>query len=456
MASIIKRKGKYSVVYRYEDESGNERQRWETFSTNAEAKKRKKEIEFKQSNDTFFAPSVKTVKDLIYDYVTIYGVNKWAISTYSGNKNLLDNYVIPYIGDMKLEECTPRIMEKYYKSMLKVKAVARRNNPKNESYVSASTVKEIHKVLRSAFNQAVKWELMARNPVERATLPKVEKHERQIWTSDVLMKALEYCDDEKLKLCINLAFACSLRIGEILGLTWDCVDISDESVKNGNAFIYVDKELQRVERESLQALDEKDIKLKFPCYKPMGTTVLVLKTPKTNSSVRRVYLPTSVAKMLQAEKENQEGLQDLLGSEYSPYNLVVSSADGRPIEGQIINRAFGQLIRDNNLPKVVFHSLRHTSVTYKLKLNGGDIKAVQGDTGHSQINMVTDVYSHIVDEDRCQNAQRLENAFYGNSDNEENAKIQNPPTETTKEQLLELLSQSPELFAELLSSMVKK
>ena len=52
------------------------------------------------------------------------------------------------------------------------------------------------------------------------------------------------------------------------------------------------------------------------------------------------------------------------------------------------------------------------SITYKLKLNGGDMKSVQGDSGHAQVKMVADVYSHIIDEDRCINAQRLEKAFY--------------------------------------------
>ena len=55
-------------------------------------------------------------------------------------------------------------------------------------------------------------------------------------------------------------------------------------------------------------------------------------------------------------------------------------------------------------------SLRHTSVTYKL--SGGDIKAVQGDSGHAQADMVTEVYGHIIDEDRRKNAGRMENAFY--------------------------------------------
>ena len=59
-----------------------------------------------------------------------------------------------------------------------------------------------------------------------------------------------------------------------------------------------------------------------------------------------------------------------------------------------------------------FTDFRHSSVTYKLKLNGGDIKAVQGDSGHAQVNMVTDVYSHILDDDRRKNAELFEEAFY--------------------------------------------
>ena len=71
-----------------------------------------------------------------------------------------------------------------------------------------------------------------------------------------------------------------------------------------------------------------------------------------------------------------------------------------------------KVIDEQGLPDVVFHSLRHTSVTYKLKLSGGDIKAVQGDSGHAQADMVTEVYGHIIDEDRRKNAQRMEDAFY--------------------------------------------
>ena len=107
---------------------------------------------------------------------------------------------------------------------------------------------------------------------------------------------------------------------------------------------------------------------------------------------------------------------DLFGDEYIDNNLVFCSSNGRPMESQVINRAFNKLIKENGLPHVVFHSLRHSSITYKLKLNGGDMKSVQGDSGHAQVKMVADVYSHIIDEDRCINAQRLEKAFYSSKD----------------------------------------
>ena len=61
---------------------------------------------------------------------------------------------------------------------------------------------------------------------------------------------------------------------------------------------------------------------------------------------------------------------------------------------------FERLKKSAGLPDVVFHSLRHSSTTYKLKINHGDIKATQGDTGHAQATMVTEVYAHIIDEEQ--------------------------------------------------------
>ena len=57
----------------------------------------------------------------------------------------------------------------------------------------------------------------------------------------------------------NLSFACSLRMGEILGLTWENVHISDEDIAADNAYVYIDKELTRASKRAIETLGEKDI-----------------------------------------------------------------------------------------------------------------------------------------------------------------------------------------------------
>ena len=237
---------------------------------------------------------------------------------------------------------------------------------------------------------------------------------------------------------INLSFACSLRMGEMLGLTWDCIDISEESLKENNASIFVDKELQRVNRDVMEVLDNKDIIRVFPRTLSNTNTSLVLKTPKTKTSVRKIFLPSTVAQMLLERKKQIDEMKELFGDEYLDYDLVFCHSSGRPMEGQVINRALKKLIQDNDLPDVVFHSFRHASITYKLKWNGGDMKSVQGDSGHARMDMVADVYSHIIDEDRRYNAQKFEEQFYnakGLKNAEEGKTAPMPKFETSVELL---------------------
>ena len=132
---------------------------------------------------------------------------------------------------------------------------------------------------------------------------------------------------------------------------------------------------------------------------------------------------------------------------------VVALPNGRPCENRIIEKEFSLLKEKAGLPNVVFHSLRHSSTTYKLKLNHGDLKATQGDTGHAEIDMITKVYAHILDEDRKINAQKFESAFYANPD----LRNVKPPQEPEQPQaqtldlaaLVEQLQKSPELASTL-------
>lgn len=295
---------------------------------------------------------------------------------------------------------------------------------------------------------------MIRNPFKNSIIPKVEHKPRDIWTVEEIQKALNYCTDDKLYIAINLSFACSMRLGEIIGLTWDNVDISDQAIANDNASIYIKTQLERVPVKTLELLNNRGVQKVFPSVVPKSTTRLVLKEPKTKSSIRRVWLPKTVAYILKEWKTKQENLKELLQDEYQDFNLVVALQNGRPCENRVIEKEFNKLKEKADLPDVVFHSLRHSSTTYKLKLNHGDLKATQGDTGHAQIDMITKVYAHILDEDRRINAQKFETAFY-NTDLRDVR-----PTQTNENMhintLIEQLKESPELIETLAKLLSKK
>ena len=408
MASIVKRKKKFSVVYLFTDNTGVRRQKWETYNTHKEAVRRKTEIEYQQNNETFIPPRTETVRDLLHDFVELYGVTKWALSTYISNKSLIENYINPHIGDVLITAVTTRTIDEYYRKLLTVKAVMR-NGQKEEKMISPNTIWEIHKILRCAFNRAIAWELVDRNPVQKAVRPEVKHKKREIWTDEMLAKALGACDDMKLLVAMNLAFACSMRLGEITGLTWDCVHLDGES---HGCYVYIEKELARVDNAAMEKLDKKDIIMCFPALRPGNSTTLVLKAPKTKTSIRRVWVPYTLKCILLFWKKEQDELKEVYGDDYLDYNLVVTHENGRPVESRLVDKAIRELAEHENLPPVVFHSLRHSSTTYKLIYSHGDVKAAQGDNGHAESGITMDIYAHTLDDSRVLNAQAVQENFY--------------------------------------------
>jgi len=330
---------------------------------------------------------------------------------------------------------------------------SRNRKPKNE-YLTDTTIALVHKLLKCAFKQAVRWEMIARNPFENVTIKKVAYKKRDIWDADMIRKALDQCRDSKLYIALNLAFACSMREGEILGLAWDNVHISDENIIADDAYVYIDKELLRCSKRSLEVLDKRDVIHIFSPMMGNTSTRVVLKKPKTESSIRKVWLPKTVAHILRQWKDAQDELKDFLRDEYQDYNLVIALPNGRPCEGRILLKEFEKLREQAGLPNVVFHSLRHSSTTYKLKLNHGDLKATQGDTGHAEIDMIAKVYAHILDEDRKVNAQKFEAAFYSNPDLRDVRPPEQEKSTVDLAAMFEQLKSSPEMI-EMLAKMLE-
>jgi len=458
--SVRKRGNRYQVVYRC---PGTGDIRTETYQYEEEALLRNKQIKLAKDNGTFEPPvRIKkgtvqqpkevTVEEFLAEYVEVYGLKKWGNSFYSMNLGLIKNYINPYIGDRFVRSLTVRDIDAYYTMLLDKPAVVISGHMDTGAKISAHTISRIHKLLKSAFAKAVVWEYTKINPTIGATLPEHKAAKRAVWSDDEAIHALSACDNPALRLCLYLALGCSMRLGEILGLQWANVHMDEDLVAAGEAYLKVDRELRRCSNDSIEALERVNrstILLKFPVIMPKkATTTLVLKAPKTESSNRVIYLPGAVIEELRKAKAQQLEAKALLGEEYRDYDLVVAQLNGRPYEQRGIDKMFYDLIEKNSLRPVVFHSLRHSSTSLKLKLSRGNIKAVQGDTGHAEARMVTDTYAHGFDADRKLIAQEMDSGFFAKVGQEES---KSDLDAATLEKLRLLIQQNPNLLKELLS-----
>ena len=173
MASIVKRDdNKYSVVYRYVDENGKTKQKWESPTDYKTAKARKAEIEHQQVNNTFIVPKDETLEEFLKEYVSTYGVKKWGLSVYDSNTALIRNYINPIIGNIKIQQINSRILDKYIQTLKTTPAVSTKTHKAREKYVTDKTIDKICRLLHCAFNQAVRWEILGKNPMDNATPPK--------------------------------------------------------------------------------------------------------------------------------------------------------------------------------------------------------------------------------------------------------------------------------------------
>jgi len=176
---------------------------------------------------------------------------------------------------------TTHDLDLFYDSLQDQPAVVLKGHLKKDQMISPSVILKIHALMRGAFRKAVAWKYITANPAENVTLPKYSCKERASWSASEVKYALAICENPVLKLAMLLALGCSMRIGEILGLTWDCVELSSEALEAETASLSITKELKRCQKSSLEALEKRGRNktlFVFPTWKQTDcTTALVLK-----------------------------------------------------------------------------------------------------------------------------------------------------------------------------------
>lgn len=460
MASIVKRGKLYAVVY-YKKTGNKREQVWESGLNYTTARTRKAQIEHEQhlaDKNEFLTDkeeedtSSLSVSEFLYEFIEKYGEKRWGAASYEANIGLMQNYIHPYIGEKKLRSIKTKTIDDYY-HFLETEAEPATNMAKlKREHLSASTIRDIHKLLRCAFNLAVRWEYIGKNPFLNATLPEHREKERATLSPEQVLKVLdftyrpEYYDYYLIHCAILIAIGCTFRGGEIGGLQWDRVDFEKQIFK-------MDRVIDRVSKTSMKKLSKLEILFKFPNLYPGTKTTIVLKQPKTRGSVRDVEVPSTVMDALLVLKNMQDQLKMELGSDgYMDYNLVICQANGRPLMTEHLNKRFKEVLGEMadpeiNPEEIVFHSLRHTSASTKLTISNGDYNSVKHAGGWANLEMLTRRYgSHSFESDRERLNQRMDNFL---TSREPDKKTE--PADTA--QALKVLAEAnPELLMQIVQS----
>ncbi|MDL2225080.1 site-specific integrase [Eubacteriales bacterium OttesenSCG-928-M02] len=262
---------------------------------------------------------------------------------------------------------------------LKTPAIQKLYNDLQRRGMSPKTIRDIHGVLHSALKQAVKLSYIRSNPSESCSLPRREKREMQVLTDEKLtafFAAIKGHPDEHV---LFTAIFTGMRMGELLGLTWDCVDFD-------NGTITIAKQLYQSRGESVG------------CY---------LDTPKNGKS-RMMSPAVSVMDTLRARRAKQAEDRLRAGEAWdNPMNLVFTNELGRYNSRNTLRRHFNDIVAKIGAEGVRFHDLRHSYAVLSIS-NGDDIKTVQENLGHHTAAFTLDTYAHVTERMREDSGKRMD------------------------------------------------
>lgn len=266
--------------------------------------------------------------------------------------------IIPLLGAVHLPKLKPVQISDAYAAAL---AGGRRDD--TEGGLSPRTVGHMHRVLKQALGQAVRWELLTRNPADAVDPPKVDWKPMRTYDLPQTAKLIEAVRDTPLLVPTLLAVLCGLRRGEICALRWRHVDLVTGQIS------------------VVESLEQTKTGLRF-------------KSPKSGKG-RTVALSTTVVDELRAHRVKRA--QDLLklGVGLSDDDLVLGHEDGSIISPIYISQLWARKIRKTQLAHLRFHDLRHAHATHLLA-NGVHPKVASERLGHSKVGITLDLYSHVI------------------------------------------------------------
>lgn len=248
-------------------------------------------------------------------------------------------YLVPAFGQKPLQKLYPSDVQRFVAERL-------------AAGLSPRTVRISLFVLSRALAQAVKWNVIARNPVDAVDLPKAERPPVKTFSETQARALLVAVKGDPAEPAYLLALVCGLRRGELLALKWEDLDFDRGTLAVHRALERIGTRLQFVE-------------------------------PKSRSGRRMLPLPQPALKALKSHRARQGATRLSLGPAYEDHGLMFPNGIGRPLEPRAFNRQFKSALARAGLPSTLrLHDCRHFAATAMIA-DGADVRTVAGLLGHA-------------------------------------------------------------------------
>jgi integrase len=261
-------------------------------------------------------------------------------------------HIVPALGRLQLARLTPQQVQALYAAKL-------------AQGLSPRTVGHTHVVLKSALKSAVRLGLVQSNVCDRVDPPRAARPQMHPLTATQANAFLEAAAHNRLYALFVLAIQTGMREGELLGLTWENVDLD-------NGFVHVQSSLQRV-----------------PGHKR-------IKQPKTAHSRRRIALTPHAVEAMRTHRMLQREQRLRVGECWRDQGLVFPGRNGGMAnKSSVVDHHFKRILQLSGCPNIRFHDLRHTAATLLL-LQSVHPKIVSEMLGHASVSITLDLYSHVL------------------------------------------------------------
>lgn len=319
-------------------------------------------------------PSKETVEQYLLRYLENVRRNLSPATT-RDYKGVIERYLIPEFGNIKLQELTRAKVQQVYNAW-KVKS------NKSENPLKATTIKHINRVFKTALNSAVEDGLIKENPTRRIKIGKdIEPNHLDVYTVEEIRELQKAVKGTDMELPVALLFDCVLRRGELLALRYSDINFEKKEVTVQYTW---------AETESNQP---------------------VLKTCKTESSYRKMIVSDYTINLLKRQKSMYLRNKMKYGEDFCNSNRVICKENGEPFLPKSFTRKWARTLEKYGLRHIKLHGTRHSAISLLLS-EGVPIHLVQQRAGHQDPKITLSVYSHVAKDTESVVAEKFNNVLF--------------------------------------------